>query len=525
MEYLDYFVQAGGQVNLEQDADDAVQLMTVHAAKGLEFDHVFVLRLVHRGFPLAPPKNVLVFPEALMKEELPEGDFHTQEERRLFYVALTRARDRLTLTTVVNKRSKQSLLLDDILSAPSITRQYVKQLAPVAPPPEKPRQLSMDDTLFSAARRGARVYSRIAAWATEYRPPVFEPLKLSPSAIASYQSCPQKYLFSNVWGIRGGPAAAPTFGNVMHTTIKQFIGALRKGQRLPFDEVETIFRREWTSAGFEDGYQEECYQLDGIAQLRAFHATCMETPADILFQEKAFTLELENNVQVTGRMDQVNRVGSESVEIVDYKTGKPKTEADAKKDLQLGVYALAAREELGLDPVRLVYYNLQNNQAIAAERDAKQLKEVRGVIQEVAANIRAREFPARPGYLCRMCEFRFLCPAHESRRGPLLEAVAEERPAAPGGPAVSVQKYERVSADGREVVAVARQHGETGAAQRALRWSDSFCCGRFRWARSRVCIDSGPARPSGDTNRAGPRRWRRNRCRRRWSERSAPGRS
>ena len=73
VEYLDYFAQAGGQINLEQDGGDAVQLMTVHAAKGLEFDHVFVLRLTQRGFPQAPRTSVLEFPGALMKEELPQG--------------------------------------------------------------------------------------------------------------------------------------------------------------------------------------------------------------------------------------------------------------------------------------------------------------------------------------------------------------------------------------------------------------------------------------------------------------------
>ena len=117
VEYLDYFAQAGGQINLEQDSRDAVQLMTVHAAKGLEFDHVFVLRLTHRGFPMAPRATVLEFPAALMKEELPRGDFHIQEERRLFYVALTRARERLTLTTVLHKRSRPSVFIEDILSA------------------------------------------------------------------------------------------------------------------------------------------------------------------------------------------------------------------------------------------------------------------------------------------------------------------------------------------------------------------------------------------------------------------------
>jgi DNA helicase II / ATP-dependent DNA helicase PcrA len=103
------------------------------------------------------------------------------------------------------------------------------------------------------------------------------------------------------------------------------------------------------------------------------------------------------------------------VEIIDYKTGKPKLEKQAQKDLQLSIYALAAREVLEVAPVRLIYYNLQNNQCVSASREGRMLQEVRGTIQETAADIRAREFPARPGYLCKSCDFRFLCPAQESR--------------------------------------------------------------------------------------------------------------
>jgi DNA helicase-2/ATP-dependent DNA helicase PcrA len=435
MQYMEYFEQAGGKVELEQDADDAVQLMTVHAAKGLEFDHVFLLRLTKGAFPMSPRTPVLEFPEKLMQEELPVWDYHTQEERRLFYVALTRARERLTLTTVVHPRSKPSIFLDDILGSPQLAREHVEQSAPRSVPPPPERAARSGEPLFADEASRPRVYSRIADWALEYRPPVFEPLQLSSSAIETYKMCPQKHLFGNVWGLRGGPKASMTFGNVMHTTIREFLGALRKGRPLPpFEEVETIFRREWSSAGFEDRYQEECYQKDGLEQLRAFHASCVEVPPEILAQEKAFTLELENNVQVTGRIDQVNARTSAGdptadavpqsagagktpeVEIVDYKTGKPKTEEKARKDLQLGIYALAAREALDLNATLMVYHSLENNQRVAAGRDAKQLADVRNTIQEVAADIRAREFPPRPGFSCRSCEYRTLCPAKEAGR-------------------------------------------------------------------------------------------------------------
>ena len=101
---------------------------------------------------------------------------------------------------------------------------------------------------------------------------------------------------------------------------------------------------------------------------------------------------------------------------MDYKTGKPKTEEKARKDLQLGIYALAAREALELNATRLVYHSLQNNERVTATRDAKQLNDVRGTIQEVAADVRAREFPPRPGYQCKDCDYWSLCPAQEAGR-------------------------------------------------------------------------------------------------------------
>ena len=410
VEYLDYFEQAGGAVNLEQESGDAVQVTTVHAAKGLEFDHVYVLRLVQRGFPSGERPRLFEFPRELMEEEQPQGSFHIQEERRLFYVAVTRARNRLTLNTVENKRSKPSPFLDDILMDPQIKRRDIEQLSPAAMeasvrPEESP-------TLFDLPNR-ARIGSRITEWAANYRPPVSEPLQLSPSGIDTLNSCAQKYLFAYAWGIRGGPAAAMSFGSVMHNTIKYFIGELAQARILPFEEVQRKFELEWTSAGFEDDYQEQEYKKDGLAQLRVFYASSLASPPEIIAQEKTFELPLENNVVLKGRMDQVNRVAPGEEEIVDYKTGKPRDGEKARKDLQLSVYALAAREVFDWNPVRLTFYNLQTNEAVSASREDKKLNKVRSQIQEAAADIRAGEFPAKPGFFCKFCDYQAICPARE----------------------------------------------------------------------------------------------------------------
>ncbi|MGB0036423.1 MAG: ATP-dependent DNA helicase [Candidatus Acidiferrales bacterium] len=420
LEYLNYFHEANGDIHLEQElSDDAVQLMTVHAAKGLEFPYVFILRLSKSDFPSGARKVVFEFPPDLMKEEQPKGDFQKQEERRLFYVALTRARQNLTLTTIVNKRKSASPFLEDFLMNPKIQRFDAAQLAPKIelPPAEETTGPAPDPAdpvqLFGPAGENARAYSRVALWAKAYHPSQPEPLQLSASAIDAYESCPMKYLFQYVWGIRGGPHAAMTFGNVMHTTIKQFVAEIRKRRKIPFDEVAAIYEREWSSAGFPDDYQEEEYRKAGLEQLENFCRSYSAAPADVLSQEKSFEFPLEHNVVVTGRMDQVNRIGAKQVEIVDYKTGKPKDAKKAAESLQLSVYALAAKEVLDLDPARLVFYNLTTNEAVAAARDAKTLAKTKQTISEVADQIRSGEFSAKPGFLCAYCDYKPLCPAHE----------------------------------------------------------------------------------------------------------------
>ena len=420
IQYLNYFAEAHGDIHLEEEPyEDAVQLMTVHAAKGLEFPHVFIMHLNKRDFPSGPRPVVFEFPAELMKEEKPAGDFQIQEERRLFYVALTRAQRRLTLSTVVNKWKKPSLFLDDFLMNPKIQKFDTAQSSPkvIVPLAEETTGAAPDSAdpsqLFGPSGENTRAYSRVALWAKAYHPPIAEPLQLSASAIETYQRCPMQYLFANVWRIRGGPHAMMTFGNVMHTTIKEFAALVRERRKVPFSEVAAIYEREWSSAGFPDDYQEEEYRKAGLEQLEHFHRSYSAAPPDMLYQEKGFELHLDHDVIVTGRMDQVNRLGEKEIEIVDYKSGKPKDTKKAAESLQLSVYALAAEEVLELHPSRLAFYNLASNEPVETARDSKALAKTKQTIGGVADQIRAGDFAAKPGFHCGYCDFKPLCPAHE----------------------------------------------------------------------------------------------------------------
>src|SRR5208283_4942041 len=339
-----------------------------------------------------------------------------QEERRLFYVALTRAEERLTITTLTEKKGKVPVFVEDIVMEPAIKRRDVLQLAPkkkIQPAATNPQTQTQAGELFGTKEGPPKIFSRIAKWAEEFHPPTPEPLKLSSSAVENYRKCPQQYAFSYLWSLKEGPRATLSFGSVMHTTIKRFLEQLKKGAKLPFAEVQHIYETEWSSAGYEDEYQEAEYKKDGLEQLKTFCEATLQTPPQILEQEKGFELPLANDVILTGRIDQVNSLGRKDVEIVDYKTGKPKKDADARKDLQLSIYALAAKEIFEWNPVRLAFHYLQNNQVQVTTRDAKQLDEAENIVQDTAGNIRAGEFPAKVVFACRTCAYKPICPAHE----------------------------------------------------------------------------------------------------------------
>jgi DNA helicase-2/ATP-dependent DNA helicase PcrA len=218
-----------------------------------------------------------------------------------------------------------------------------------------------------------------------------------------------------LWSLQEGAKATLTFGRVMHSTIRRVMAEFKKGNRLPFEEVQRLFETEWSTAGFEDDYQEGEYKKDGLEQLRALHQSVFDQTPEIFELEKTFALPVENNVVLKGRIDQINFLGRGEVEIVDYKTGKAKKETEARRDLQLSIYAIAAKEIFELNPARLVFHYLQDNSRQETTRSAKQLDEAQKIVQETAADIRARSFPAKEGFICRSCAYRTICPAHEER--------------------------------------------------------------------------------------------------------------
>ena len=440
MEYFRYFREAGGQLEAPdpEDTSYSVRMMTVHAAKGLEFPVVFVLSVAPQRFPHGGQQPLIEFPEALRRGPQPPANIRLQEERRLFFVAMTRAQERLYISSVTKPGRKPSSFVEDLLSDPLIAARDIARIqmleierdAGVVPSPSKPRGSRSQSAAHSARKaalpgdpqgslfpvkpRSDSVHPDIAAWADQ--PASFESgkqLRLSASAIEDYLACPLKFKFGHVLRIPTGPQAALTFGNIMHQCVRHYF-TLRKTRVPSGEEIEEFYLSSWKDAGFTDSYQEQAYKQAGLEQLLQF-VECHNLralPSGGVRMEEKFSLEL-GDLRLEGRIDQIDALGDHRVELIDYKTGRLRSQRDADESLQLSIYALAAREQLQLKPDRLTFYNLANNQRVSTVRTEGNFSETVEVVREVAGQIRSRSFAPKPGFVCKRCDFVSICPAHE----------------------------------------------------------------------------------------------------------------
>jgi len=410
VEYLEYFREARGAICMPSSGEDAVQLMTVHTAKGLEWDHVFILRANSSSFPCSFRERLVEFPRELREADLAldhgAKDLHTEEERRLFYVAMTRARDSLSIYAKEGKGREPT--------PPGYLRELLKNQS-LQPWLRQRRAQAMQTEIFAEAR-GAGSASRTGDWLA--MPPARElGERLSASAVQTYETCPLQFKLQRDWNIPGEVAGAMQYGAAVHRVLRTYFDSVRFGREMTEDELLDVFRRELAEAGFQDQYQRELYEKQGREQIRDFLVAIRgSSMPDVLHVEEWFEMRV-GGATVSGRIDRMDRAGKRDVIITDYKTGKPKSQEDADESLQLSIYALAAKEKWGYRADRLAFYNLEENAAVVTTRSDAQLAAAKLKVEEVARKIAAGDFEPNKGFHCIFCNYRNLCPATEKRVG------------------------------------------------------------------------------------------------------------
>lgn len=402
LQAFDLELESGEAGSLAQDVEEGpevVKVMTVHGAKGLEFKYVFVTNMVHLRFPSTERKDPIDLPEYFIKEKLPTGDAHLQEERRLFYVALTRAKKAVFLT---------------------LAKDYGGQRQ------KKPSQFLAElklDFKTEKSRSSKKEPEKIALVEKKVKYPT--PKTFSFSQLTAFDNCPRQYFYAYIAKIPTIGNAHFSFGKTMHATLQQFFELLAERKSAvqtdlfnkenkivepSLKELLAIYEKSWIDEWYDSKAEEEKYKREGQRILEEFFAKYTGQWPTTLFLEQGFNLKIKDYT-VRGVIDRVDILNDGRWDIVDYKTGKVKDDKITFEDKkQLLLYQLAA-EEIFKNPVaNLTYYYLGANKPVSFLGTDKEKEKVKSWALETIEKILATDFTATAGHVCATCDFAQICP-------------------------------------------------------------------------------------------------------------------
>lgn len=397
--YLNLLIEAGDDPEtVEADLDtDAVNVLTIHKAKGLEFRVVFLVNLVNGRFPLPHRRQTIELPEVLIKEILPTGDFHIQEERRLFYVGMTRAKEELYITSALDYGGRRLR---------SISQFVIEALGSKAKEKEKKKPHALEAIESFAPKKGSKKLA-LSEISQE------ELLNLSYYQIDDYLTCPLKYKYVHILHIPIMEHHTVIYGRAMHDAVTKYFRSKMTGEKLELADILNVFKESFDPEGFlDEKHQEERFREGREALIRFFkeEERCSSKPK---FIEEPFTFVLGND-RISGRFDRVD-MEEDGVVIIDFKTSVVNKQKDAdkrtKESLQLSLYALAYKNIFGVLPKCVKLYFLESGLLGSNQVQEEDLEKVKEKIKEASIGIRKRDFTASPSYMaCTYCAYNQICP-------------------------------------------------------------------------------------------------------------------
>lgn len=399
LDFLDLSLAAGeNPAQAEVEDVDTVNLLTVHAAKGLEFPVVFLISLTSDRFPTRDRGDPIPLPDDLIKETLPEGDAHLEEERRLFYVAVTRAKEALFLTLAYSYGGLREKRASG----------FIQELGLTLPTPVKDGKKVGEQISFLDLRT---LNQPLAS--SKPKQIVNELKSISYSQLETFSQCPLKYKYRYILGLSGEPSHVLSFGQTIHRTLRDFhrqeLYKKGKGQ-LP--ELLSIYERQFLGEGYESQEHREQRFVQGRQILENYFTAHQNLLAQPVFLEQRFRIKL-GDIILVGSIDRVDRRADNTYEIIDYKTGEGREQKEVDKDAQLSIYGLAAAEDLRIKADRLSLYFIESNKKMTTERTLESLREKKEELLQRVEDIRRSDFPAKVSLLCRYCEYRQVCPAYK----------------------------------------------------------------------------------------------------------------
>ncbi|MFA5188833.1 MAG: UvrD-helicase domain-containing protein [Patescibacteria group bacterium] len=429
MAELELELESGESGPLKFDLEmgpDVIKIMTVHSAKGLEFEYVFIPNLVEQRFPTVKRGEPIEIPEPLVKDILPEGDFHLQEERRLFYVAMTRAKKGLFLTSADDYGGARKKKISQFLAELAQTNKGFK----------------LDQQVSKATEKSIGNKAEIQVASKKKQKEVFAlPTQFSFSQITAFRTCPYQYKLAHIFKIPVLGKGVFSYGKSMHTALQKFYvlanskiqsaqtdlfspktsskGESKKiGDLVSFEEFKKIFADSWIDEWFNNKEDKEKYLKKGREFIKLFYEENKDKILNTLSLEKGFNIKMSRSKNefytIRGFIDRIDLLPDKTVELIDYKTGSPKDKLSLDEKTQLLLYQFACLnlpEITGGNPVgKLTFYYIDNNSQLSFLGSDKELDKLENEFITTIEEIKSSQFSASPEYhKCSFCDFREIC--------------------------------------------------------------------------------------------------------------------
>jgi DNA helicase II / ATP-dependent DNA helicase PcrA len=298
----------------------------------------------------------------------------------------------------------------------ALTDINIRLLAAATPMQREILQTStLDQALLSAADGDAP--SQPVGFREEHSLGPFLPrrgdgLALSASDIQTYRSCPLRYKFARVLRIPTEQTIHQRFGIAVHQVLERYHS--EGGTSLT--QMLDLLDAGWRRGGFGmEGRDGELWEKAQTALTR-YHARLDGQDSEPVWFERGFSFRLGPH-HLRGRVDRVDRLrdGAEvEYELIDYKTSRPKTAEQLEDDVQLSLYALAAREDWKLESSRQAYYYVLDDVRVPVPRGDRDADAVKDLVLTVGEGILAQDFEPTPSpSACGICDYRIVCPAAE----------------------------------------------------------------------------------------------------------------
>jgi len=371
---------------------DAIQVMTIHQAKGLEFDAVFVPGLVEGRLPQSGRSPRFELPPTVLEPLVRGREDVVAEERRLLYVAMTRARQRLYLTRASHyeggRRWRDSRFIGEVRSAGP--RTVVERDLPASP--SRSAQIAVKDGDLSSAPQAP---SRKGEG----------DIVLSYSSITTYRDCPRQYWYRYEQRLPAAQSAEAVHGVILHEVLRRAGLVRQEGKKLTAALLGSLHAEVWGATEFPDARRAPTFKRNGAQQLQSYRkGGGFDARPEHL--EQSFSAAVDGWT-LRGVIDRVDRIDN-GWKIIDYKSGRPVTRG--RRDLQVALYAMGAASALKLEPVQLEVVYLASGITLQLERPDALVAEAQQQGAEVAEAAKAGRFEPRPERRrCRLCPYRLVC--------------------------------------------------------------------------------------------------------------------